>query len=119
MAYDCCGGKEHFISAVSKDSLIGFGRLRFPSAVYSEELLDSALLRELHIYGNLVPVGRDAECEEWQHRNYGRLLLAKAEETASGAGFSHLAVMSGIGVRPYYQRQGYVRAGPYMVKDLR
>jgi elongator complex protein 3 len=119
MQYECCGGQEHFISMVSDDSLIGFSRLRFPSAVYRQELKDSALLRELHIYGNLVPIGRDAECEEWQHRNYGRQLLTRAEEITSGAGFPRLAIMSGIGVRPYYQRQGYVRAGPYMVKDLR
>jgi len=26
--------------------------------------------------------------------------------------------MSGIGVRPYYRRQGYERKGPYMIKEL-
>jgi len=26
--------------------------------------------------------------------------------------------MSGIGVRPYYRRQGYERRGPYMVKEM-
>jgi elongator complex protein 3 len=26
--------------------------------------------------------------------------------------------MSGIGVRPYYRRQGYERNGPYMIKEL-
>jgi elongator complex protein 3 len=26
--------------------------------------------------------------------------------------------MSGIGVRPYYRRQGYEWAGPYMIKEL-
>ena len=116
--YECCGGTEHFISAVSNDSLIGFTRLRFPSMVYRPELEDAALMRELHVYGSLVPVGRDAEPEEWQHRNYGRVLLARAEEITTGAGFSRLAVMSGMGVRPYYRRQGYERAGPYMVKEM-
>jgi elongator complex protein 3 len=65
-----------------------------------------------------VPVGKDAEAEEWQHRNYGRALLARAEEIASAAGYRNLAIMSGIGVRPYYRRQGYERKGPYMVKGL-
>ncbi|MEI7648757.1 MAG: tRNA uridine(34) 5-carboxymethylaminomethyl modification radical SAM/GNAT enzyme Elp3 [Methanomicrobiales archaeon] len=116
--YECCGGTEHFISAVSNDSLIGFTRLRFPSMVYRPELEDAALMRELHVYGSLVPVGRDAEPEEWQHRNYGRVLLARAEEITTEAGFSRLAVMSGMGVRPYYRRQGYERAGPYMVKEM-
>ena len=118
LAYEACGGTEHFISAVSGDSLIGFSRLRFPSAVYRPELESAALMRELHVYGSLVPVGRDAECEERQHRAFGKMLLARAEEIATGAGFARLAIMSGPGVRPYYQRQGYERGGPYMIRDL-
>ena len=119
LKYECCGGTEQFISAVSGDSLIGFARLRFPSMVYRDELDGAALVRELHVYGSLVPVGTDAkEKEEWQHRNYGHMLLARAEEIALAAGFGRLAIMSGIGVRPYYQRQGYLRRGPYMVKEL-
>jgi elongator complex protein 3 len=116
--YECCGGREHFISAVSGDSMIGFARLRFPSMVYRSELENAALMRELHVYGSLVPVGRDADAEEWQHRNYGRALLALAEDTAVSAGYSRIAVMSGMGVRPYYRMQGYERAGPYMVREL-
>jgi len=118
LEYDACGGQEHFISAVSGDSLIGFTRLRFPSQVYRPELDCAALLRELHVYGSLVSVGMDAGDEEWQHRNFGRLLLARAEEIATDGGYTRLAIMSGIGVRPYYRRQGYERSGPYMVKVL-
>jgi elongator complex protein 3 len=119
ITYACCGGTEHFISTVAKDSLIGFVRLRFPSSVYRPELAGAALVRELHVYGSLVPVGETAlETDEWQHRNHGRILLSRAEEIAGAAGFERLAVMSGIGVRPYYKRQGYVRRGPYMIKEL-
>src|SRR5665647_974033 len=118
LKYDCCGGHEHFISAVAGDSLIGFTRLRFPSRVNSNELDNAALMRELHVYGSPVPVGKDAESEEWQHRNYGKALISRAEEITSDAGFSHLEIMSGIGVRPYYRRLGYERKGPYMVKEL-
>jgi elongator complex protein 3 len=118
LTYDCCGGTEHFISAVSGDSLIGFSRLRFPSMIYRQELENAALLRELHVYGSLVPVGKDAESEEWQHREYGKVLLARAEDIARCAGFGKLAIMSGIGVRPYYRRQGYERRGPYMIREL-
>jgi elongator complex protein 3 len=117
-AYASCGGTEHFISTVSGDSLIGFCRLRFPSQVYRPELEGCALMRELHVYGSLVPLGKDAECEERQHRNHGKMLISQAEEIALSAGFSRLAIMSGIGVRPYYRRQGYERKGPYMIKDL-
>jgi len=118
LQYEACSGTEHFISAVSGDSLIGFARLRFPSSVFRQELENAAVMRELHVYGSLVPVGRDAETEEWQHREYGKVLLSRAEEIARDAGFRRLAIMSGIGVRPYYRRQGYERRGPYMGKEL-
>ncbi|NMB78168.1 MAG: tRNA uridine(34) 5-carboxymethylaminomethyl modification radical SAM/GNAT enzyme Elp3 [Methanomicrobiales archaeon] len=118
LEYDACGGKEFFISAVSEDSLIGFARLRFPSAVFRTELEDAALLRELHVYGSLVPVGMDAEEAEWQHRNFGRALIARAEEITQAAGYHNLAIMSGIGVRPYYRKLGYERTGPYMIRKL-
>lgn len=116
--YDCCGGTEHFISAVAGDSLIGFSRLRFPSEPFFPYLNGAALMRELHVYGSIVPVGKKAEDEEYQHRKFGMELLRKAEEIARDAGFSRFAIMSGIGVRPYYRRQGYEREGPYMAKDL-
>ncbi|MDD1695886.1 MAG: tRNA uridine(34) 5-carboxymethylaminomethyl modification radical SAM/GNAT enzyme Elp3 [Methanoregula sp.] len=119
LKYLCCGGFEYFISAVSDDSLIGFSRLRFPSHVFNSVLDNAAIMRELHVYGSLVPVGKDAESEEWQHRNFGKMLIARAEEIASDAGLGRLAIMSGIGVRPYYRRQGYERCGAYMIKELR
>jgi elongator complex protein 3 len=118
LKYDACGGREHFISSVAEDSLIGFARLRFPSSVYRLELEGAALLRELHVYGSLVPVGLDAEEAEWQHRNYGRALIARAEEIAREGGYRRLAIMSGIGVRPYYRKLGYERSGPYMIRDV-
>jgi elongator complex protein 3 len=118
LKYACCGGQEHFISVVSNESLIGFTRLRFPPAPYNPVLENTALMRELHVYGSLVPVGKDADSDEWQHRNFGRVLIARAEEIASDAGFTSLAILSGIGVRPYYRRQGYERKGPYMIREL-
>ena len=117
--YECCGGQEHFVSAVSGDSLIGFARLRFPSSVFSLELEGAALMRELHVYGSIVPLGKGGEDDEYQHRSHGKALLATAETIARDAGYRSIAVMSGIGVRPYYRRQGYVRTGPYMIKELR
>jgi elongator complex protein 3 len=119
LTYECCNGQEHFVSAVSGDSLIGFARLRFPSAVFSLELEHAALMRELHVYGSIVPLGRAADDEEYQHRSHGKALLARTEEIARGAGYRRLVIMSGIGVRPYYRRQGYERAGPYMAKELK
>ena len=118
LRYECCGGDEHFISAVSGDSLIGFARLRFPSSIFLPELDGAALVRELHVYGSIVPLGETGKDEEYQHRSHGKVLLARAETIARDAGFCRLAILSGIGVRPYYRSQGYERRGPYMEKEL-
>jgi elongator complex protein 3 len=118
--YRACGGFEHFISFedTEKDILIGFTRLRFPGSPHRKELEDTVLIRELHIYGSMVPAGESAGEAQWQHRGYGEELLERAEETAGSAGYHKIAVMSGIGVRDYYRKFGYEREGPYMVKKL-
>jgi elongator complex protein 3 len=76
-------------------------------------------MRELHVYGSIVPLGKNGEGEEYQHRSHGKALLTHVEGIARDAGYGRIAVMSGIGVRPYYRKQGYVRTGPYMTKELR
>ena len=127
--YDCCGGEEYFISFedLKADVLIGFIRLRFPNAPHRKELKNAALVRELHVYGSLTPLGETAETlsapladnnRAWQHRGYGRELLQKAEEIASENGFKKISVISGIGVREYYRKYGYVFDGIYMTKEL-
>jgi len=118
LTYASCGGTEHFISAGTDEVLIGFARLRFPARPYCTEVADAALLRELHVYGSVVPIGGAATGEEWQHRRYGNLLLSRAEAIAAGSGYRRLAILSGIGVRPYYRKQGYQREGAYMIKSL-
>ncbi|NQE53245.1 hypothetical protein C5S29_06595, partial [ANME-1 cluster archaeon GoMg3.2] len=54
----------------------------------------------------------------WQHRGYGARLLNNAEAIARDNGYREIAVMSGIGVREYYKRFGYIQVGPFMVKRL-
>jgi elongator complex protein 3 len=83
-----------------------------------EEIAGAALLRELHVYGSVVPLGSMPSADQRQHRRIGRELLEAAGENARAEGYCKIAVMSGIGVRPYYRRHGYERRGPYMVKEL-
>jgi elongator complex protein 3 len=118
LSYRCCGGTEHFISAMAGDALIGYARLRLPGAQAEGALGDAALLRELHVYGPVVPLGRGAGHLEWQHRSYGGLLLERAEDLSRSGGFRRIAVLPGIGVRPYYRRRGYGGRGPHLVKEL-
>ncbi|MDK2832074.1 MAG: elongator complex protein 3 [Methanolobus sp.] len=119
-SYECCGGQEHFIAFedIEKDILIGFLRLRFPARPHREELSGAALVRELHIYGSTVAVGKEAGMNDWQHRGYGRELITHAEELARDAGYNKLAIISGIGVRGYYKKAGYGLEKAYMVKSL-
>ncbi len=119
-SYEACEGLEHFIAFedVSNDILIGFLRLRFPGDPHRKELQDASLVRELHVYGSLVPPGRAAGVTDWQHRGYGEKLLEQAKELARARGYRKLSVISGIGVREYYRKLGYYRDGVYMSCDL-
>jgi elongator complex protein 3 len=118
LTYECCGGTEHFVSAVAGDALIGYARLRFTDSPGGGVPAGASLLRELHVYGPLVPLGQEAGRLDWQHRSFGALLLDRTEELSREGGFRRMAVLSGIGVRPYYRKRGYVRRGPYMVQEL-
>ncbi len=122
--YHASGGEEFFITweDVRQDILIGLLRLRSPSekAHRPEVSPETAIVRELHVYGPLVPVGRDAGEEGWQHRGFGRGLLEEAERISrEELDARKVSVLSGIGIRNYYRRFGYERDGPYMSKPLR
>ncbi|MGM5481543.1 MAG: tRNA uridine(34) 5-carboxymethylaminomethyl modification radical SAM/GNAT enzyme Elp3 [Nanobdellota archaeon] len=118
--YEASGGKEFFISFEDKDAdaLYGFCRLRFPSRQLREEFTPStAIIRELHVYGSAARLG-DADDASSQHKGFGRRLLAHAEKIAFENGYDKMLVISGVGVRRYYQKFSYVREGPYMAKKL-
>ncbi len=119
MEYTASQGKEFFISAeeVENDVLIGFCRLRFPfEFLRSEITLGSALLRELHVYGTATAIGDEGLV---QHKGWGKKLMQKAEEIAAAHGKNKMVVISGVGVRKYYEEKlGYVKEGPYVVKHF-
>lgn len=117
--YIASKGKEFFISYETKnrDQILGFIRLRFPYKPFIEEIKNSALVRELHVYGKLVPVNKISE-NIGQHKGIGKMLLAKAEEIASKNNYKKISVISGLGVREYYYKLGYYRDNFYVSKDL-
>jgi len=54
-----------------------------------------------------------------QHSGFGRKLMKTAEEISFSNGWKKQAVISGTGVRPYYEKKcGYHLEGTYMVKNL-
>ncbi|MFH1064613.1 MAG: tRNA uridine(34) 5-carboxymethylaminomethyl modification radical SAM/GNAT enzyme Elp3 [Candidatus Woesearchaeota archaeon] len=123
-AYDASEGREFFIAVedIVNDVIIGFARLRFPSGSLRKEITkDSALLRELHVYGDTAAVGEQVgggSAVKHQHKGFGTRLVAKAEQIALKHGKNKMVVISGIGVREYYKKLGYKIEGPYMVKKL-
>jgi elongator complex protein 3 len=117
-SYDSSGGKEYFISEEDKknDAILGFCRMRFPSQQLRKEITkDSAIIRELHVYGASAQIGAKGEV---QHKGLGKELLRKAEEIAKSQKKKKMLVISGVGVREYYKKIGYKLEGPYMSKRL-
>ena len=119
--YTATEGEEHFLSIEDKneESLAGFLRLRMPSEkAHREEISDkTAIVRELHVYGNMIKIGQKNKAIG-QHTGFGERLLAKAEEISIDQGKEELLIISGIGARNYYRKFGYERKGPYMAKRL-
>jgi len=117
ITYDASDGKEIFLSYENDNALLGFLRLR---------LSDMARIRELHVYGSMVQIGRSgtkkdaqsASYDLWQHKGLGKKLLERAEEIAKSSGYTSIAVTSGIGVREYYRNLCYAFEPPYMTKKL-
>lgn len=119
--YEACDGKEIFLSFEDKKEkiLAGFLRLRFPSKdAHRKEAENSAIVRELHIYGNMLKIGSKGE-NVGQHTGFGENLLKEAEKIAIHNKKDKILVISGIGARNYYRKFGYEREGPYMAKKLR
>ena len=123
--YNASDGVEYFISYESPDRkiLYAFIRLRLQSKNKRRQLStikNIPLIRELHTYGQLVPI-TDTETRATQHKGLGKRLLAQVEEIAKSAGYDTIAVISGVGVRGYYAKRGYSldEKWGYMVKKLK
>jgi len=117
------GGGEIFISAEDpvNDVLIGYLRLRIPSERAHRPEISSkqcSIVRELHVYGPLVPVGKRLG-KAWQHKGYGSTLLFEAERVSvEDYDRRKVVVMSALGTKQYYRRFGYDYDGPYMSKTV-
>lgn len=132
--YAASGGVEHFLSFETPDRLTIFGFLRLrlspdPGAGAFDCLAGCALIRELHVYGQLVLASTaptpdqqhgDLTTQAQQHQGFGRRLMAEAERLARQAGYPAIAVISGVGTRDYYRRLGYDLhpEGDFLIKRL-
>lgn len=122
--YSASNGHEIFLSFedTKKNKLISMLRLRIPSQYFKKqkhfipELNASALIRELHTYGEQTSLGKKGDS---QHLGYGKKLLHEAEKIVRiEYNLSKISVISGVGVREYYAKQGYTLVGTYMQKKI-
>jgi elongator complex protein 3 len=121
--YEASEGREIFISAEDpeNDILVGYLRLRIPSEKAHKPEMKTALcsiVRELHVCGPLVPVGKHS-AKAWQHKGYGSALLAEAERMSrQDYSLKKILVISALGTKEYYMRFGYRHDGVYVSKTL-
>jgi elongator complex protein 3 len=122
LVYQADYAEEHFISFVTPDDkLAGFLRLSLPSKDAPQtglkDLNGAALIREVHVYGQSLPVGAEKQGAA-QHAGLGTRLLAQADLIAKAHGFNRIAVISAVGTRQYYLERGFERGELYLVKNI-
>ena len=117
--YATSSGEEVFLQWITPERAIaGFARLALPAEeALLEELRASAIIREVHIYGQSLAIGAAAG-EEAQHRGLGRQLIERCLAIAAAAGYERLAVISAMGTRGYYRRLGFTDGELYQSRSL-
>ena len=140
--YEASGGKEIFLSFENKnrEKLYALLRLRIPSYAFQASkdkpsyafqatedrpsqkkhfisvLQNAAIIREVHTYGQLVPIS--AKKIAPQHRGLGKKLIKEAEKIAKKEfGIKKIVVTSGVGARGYYRKLDYKLKDGYMIKE--
>jgi elongator complex protein 3 len=111
---------EYFLQfvLVRTKQIVAFLRLSLPSeTAFITELGESAIIREIHVYGELVKLG-DRGTGRAQHRGLGLELIERAKSIAKHAGFLKLAVISAIGTREYYRKRGFSDGELYQHLEL-
>ena len=124
ISYDTSTGKEFFLSYKTRESdrICGFLRLSIPDMKeskdnYIEELRNSSIIREVHVYGRVMSLNVDSSGES-QHLGLGKKLIEEAENISKREGYSSISVISAIGTREYYRKRGFELGELYMRKSL-
>jgi elongator complex protein 3 len=135
--YEASGGHEYFIQMIDPvdRTLFGVCRLRIPSQIFTgeshfiPELDGAALIRELHVFWDQIPVWvkiessnrvSPGESNPGQHMGFWKKMLQKCEEiiTQKYKNVNKLAIISGVWAREYYLHRGYNEKSEYMIKVI-
>jgi ELP3 family radical SAM enzyme/protein acetyltransferase len=120
--YYANNGHNYFIEYESTDKrvLFGFIRLRFVeknNMTIFNVLKNRGLIRELHVYGDTTAVNTYNERGS-QHKGIGKGLVWEAEKKTMEQGLYGIVVISGEGVKGYYEKLGYREVDTFMIKDF-
>ena len=130
IVFESSKGMEYFLSFETDEQnpiLYSFLRLRLSEnsgrtqtgKIIFPELVECALIRELHTYGKVQPCKENYKYyqnnkilfednkDKVQHKGFGKKLLERAEQIAISNGYKKIAVIAGVGVRKYYRNNGY------------
>ena len=120
--YDSSVGREFFVSIEDELwYLYGFTRLLLPLASESIDYpglgKNTALIRELHVYGKIAKLDTITKTDTTQHTGIGTQLMWLSEKIAFWNHYNKISVIAGVWVRAYYRdKLGYELEGTYMVK---
>ena len=120
--YNAVNATEYFISFESPDKQILYGFLRLRINHTNEDLIypeleNCSFIRELHVYGTIVKHNTKGGGSV-QHLGFGKRMMKKAEDISYMNNVDKVAVISGVGVREYYENIGYKLERNYMIKTI-
>jgi histone acetyltransferase (RNA polymerase elongator complex component) len=118
--YESSSGTEYFISYENANRSVLYGMIRLRINKETDMMMsflnNSAIIRELHVYGNHSELGVIASGVQTQHKGLGKKLIRDAEDIAYCEGCETIVVISGIGVREYYRKLGFTDFHTYLMK---
>jgi len=128
--YNASDGNEIFLSFedTKNNKLLAFLRLRITNEWTLPILKNYAIVRELHVYGQIASLNQKLKTKNQkliQHTGIGKQLMMETEKIVKNE-FKKtcseqcrgIAVIAGIGVREYYRKLGYKLKDEYMIKKL-
>lgn len=120
--YQTSVSEEKFLQFIvnknGREKILAFLRLSFPTdKQFINELKNSAMIREIHVYGSVMNLGEKGK-DKVQHLGLGTRLIEKAREFSKKAGYQKLNVISAIGTREYYRKRGFQDGDLYQYLNL-
>lgn len=121
--YHASNGQEIFLSFEDKSRKNIYSLLRLRINQDNKDVLpvlkDSALIREVHVYGQAASISKKNSLT--QHKGLGQQMVKEAERIAKEEyGLNKISIISGVGVRSYYKEKlGYKLKDGYMVKAIK